>query len=247
MKPSLASFLLAALASAASSTSAHAQVLSEFCGTLVSTPTCSPIFEFDGGGYLLLVNYGGYQVGDRVHVVGEIHSCSTTCLTGTCLFGNTIEPCAPCNCTPYCFGLGFVACPCGNNGSAGRGCGNSVDAGGAELGATGGASLSNDVMVLAAGYMPNGPVLYFQGMFVTEAVFGDGKRCVLGPLVRLTTTHNVNGFSRIPAVGGTRISTLGQVTAPGIRRYQAWYRNAATYCTSSTFNLTNGLAITWGA
>jgi hypothetical protein len=31
----------------------------------------------------------------------------------------------------------------------------------------------------------------------------------------------------------------------GLRTYQVWYRNAANFCTSSTFNLTNGVAIQW--
>jgi hypothetical protein len=32
---------------------------------------------------------------------------------------------------------------------------------------------------------------------------------------------------------------------PGVRTYQAWYRNAAVFCTASTFNLSNGYSITW--
>jgi hypothetical protein len=41
------------------------------------------------------------------------------------------------------------------------------------------------------------------------------------------------------------VSVKGLVTAPGVRDYQCWYRNAAAFCTPSTFNLTNGLEITW--
>jgi len=29
------------------------------------------------------------------------------------------------------------------------------------------------------------------------------------------------------------------------RHYQIWYRDAFPFCTSSTFNLTNGLSIGW--
>jgi hypothetical protein len=36
------------------------------------------------------------------------------------------------------------------------------------------------------------------------------------------------------------------VTAAGTRTYQVWYRNAAAFCTASTFNLTNGWRTTWG-
>jgi len=31
----------------------------------------------------------------------------------------------------------------------------------------------------------------------------------------------------------------------GIRYYQIWYRDAAAFCTSNTFNLTNGLEVIW--
>jgi hypothetical protein len=37
----------------------------------------------------------------------------------------------------------------------------------------------------------------------------------------------------------------GAVTSPGTRSYQVWYRNAAAFCTPSTFNLTNGTSIVW--
>jgi hypothetical protein len=38
----------------------------------------------------------------------------------------------------------------------------------------------------------------------------------------------------------------GAVTTAGsVRNYQVWYRNAAAFCTPSTFNLTNGLSVTW--
>jgi hypothetical protein len=30
-----------------------------------------------------------------------------------------------------------------------------------------------------------------------------------------------------------------------VRNYQAWYRNAAVFCSPSTFNLTNGYQVTW--
>jgi hypothetical protein len=37
----------------------------------------------------------------------------------------------------------------------------------------------------------------------------------------------------------------GNVTGAGTREYQVWYRNAASFCTASTFNLTNGLQLNW--
>ena len=42
------------------------------------------------------------------------------------------------------------------------------------------------------------------------------------------------------------ISVKGLITAPGSRTYQIWYRNAAAFCNPETFNLSNGLQVTWG-
>jgi hypothetical protein len=41
------------------------------------------------------------------------------------------------------------------------------------------------------------------------------------------------------------ISTKGSVLAPGVRRYQARYRNSAAFCTAETFNYTNAVEILW--
>jgi hypothetical protein len=41
------------------------------------------------------------------------------------------------------------------------------------------------------------------------------------------------------------VSVRGLITTPGTRTYQVWYRNSAAFCTASTFNLTNGVEITW--
>jgi hypothetical protein len=38
----------------------------------------------------------------------------------------------------------------------------------------------------------------------------------------------------------------GNIGAPGLRMYQVWYRNAnPTFCSSATFNLSNGLEVNW--
>jgi hypothetical protein len=63
--------------------------------------------------------------------------------------------------------------------------------------------------------------------------------------VRLATIANAGGFSRFPVAGGPTVSVRGQVTSPGVLNYQVWYRNAASFCTPSTFNLTNGVEIVW--
>jgi hypothetical protein len=35
------------------------------------------------------------------------------------------------------------------------------------------------------------------------------------------------------------------ITAAGQRMYQIWYRDAANFCTTANFNLTNALVINW--
>jgi formylglycine-generating enzyme required for sulfatase activity len=152
--------------------------------------------------------------------------------------------------TPYCFGDGTgTPCPCGNNGLPGNGCASSVNPNGANLSASGNAYISFDSLVLSGSGMPNSSALYFQG--TTQAngglgsLFGDGLRCAGGSITRLGTKTNVAGASQYPASGDPAISVRGLVTSPGTRTYQVWYRNAAVFCVSSTFNLTNGLSVTW--
>jgi hypothetical protein len=155
--------------------------------------------------------------------------------------------------TPFCFGDGTAtACPCGNAGAAGNGCASSVNAAGARLSATGSPSLGADSLSLFGNGMPNSSALYFQGTTQLNAgagaVFGDGLRCAGGSVIRLGTKSNVAGSSTYPAAGDPSISVRGAVTFIGaVRTYQVWYRNAAAFCSPATFNLSNGLEITWGA
>ncbi|MCY2959971.1 MAG: hypothetical protein NTY35_07370 [Planctomycetota bacterium] len=158
-------------------------------------------------------------------------------------------PCAP-PATPVCLGDGTgAACPCANNGTAGNGCGSSVNAAGGNLTSSGAASIAGDTLVLTGTGMPNSSALYFQG---TSALgsglgvsFGDGLRCAGGSVIRLGTKANSAGASQYPAVGDISVSVRGLNSAGAARVYQVWYRNAAAFCTPSTFNLTNGLSLTW--
>jgi hypothetical protein len=167
--------------------------------------------------------------------------------------------------TIFCCGNGSgTQCPCGNNsvpvspGNCG-GCNNSLGLGGRLRGTTGtpcgppiapGPSISNDTVTLFGNQMPNASALYFQGTTQLAGgagiVFGDGLRCAGGVVIRLGTKTNVAGASQYPGVGDLPVSVKGGVTLPGVRMYQVWYRNAAAFCTTSTFNLTNGYQIAWG-
>jgi hypothetical protein len=147
---------------------------------------------------------------------------------------------------PFCFGDGTgTACPCGNNGAPGNGCASSINVNGANLTTSGASSLANDTLVLLGSGMPNSSCLYFQGTTQISAAFGDGLRCAGGSVVRLSTKTNVGGLSQYPTAGNPPVHIKGAVSAPGTRTYQTWYRNAAAFCTPSTFNLTNGVLITW--
>jgi len=148
--------------------------------------------------------------------------------------------------TAYCFGDGTgTPCPCANSGAAGNGCANSVNASGANVAATGSSSLSADTLVLAGTGMPNSSALYFQGTTQISSAFGDGLRCAGGTVIRLGTKFNAAGASQYPDAGDPTVSVRGLVAAPGTRTYQVWYRNAAAFCAPETFNLTNGLLVTW--
>ncbi len=154
----------------------------------------------------------------------------------------------------YCSGDGSAtACPCGNASAPGanQGCLSSLGTGGT-LRADGLASVSNDGLTLRGAGMPNSSALYFQGTSTLNGgnglSFGDGLRCVGGSVIRLGTKSNVAGSSQYPAAGDALISVRGLVPAPGGSfYYQVWYRNAAAFCTSSTFNLSNGWTVTWSA
>ncbi len=153
--------------------------------------------------------------------------------------------------TPFCFGDGTgTACPCANSSAFGanEGCLNSLGLGG-KLAATGTPSLSGDTLHLNGTQMPNSSALFFQGTAQQTAgagaVFGDGLRCAAGTITRLATKTNSGGASLYPAPGDASVSVRGVVTGPGTRDYQVWYRNAAAFCTASTFNLTNGVEVVW--
>jgi len=172
---------------------------------------------------------------------GEIPGSGTFTITTTCPPGAG---------TPYCFGNGSgTACPCGNAGAAGNGCANSLNAAGANLAAIGVSSISADSVTLQGSGMPNSSALYFQGTTQQSGgagvVFGDGLRCVGGSVIRLGTKFNASGSSSYPVGADLQVSVRGLVSVPSTRTYQCWYRNAAAFCTTSTFNLTNGLELVW--
>ena len=156
--------------------------------------------------------------------------------------------------TAYCFGDHLdpnvtTACPCNNFGTVGRGCANSVDAGGALL--VGSGNTSPDTIVLSASGMPATVTSIFlagNSSIASGSVFGDGVRCAGGMLIRLGQMTNIGGSSIYPSGAQPPISVKAN-TPPGSGLtgfYQTYYRNAAaSFCPPATFNISNGWQITW--
>lgn len=140
-----------------------------------------------------------------------------------------------------------LACPCGNTGAQGHGCGNSVNPAGALLLASG--TANPDTLVFNASGMPaTVACIYLQGdLFSAGSTFGDGVLCAGGTNIRLRTKVNVAGASQYPEAGDPIVSVRGGVTPGGgeVRFYQTFYRNSAAFCTSATFNITNGMQLVW--
>jgi len=158
---------------------------------------------------------------------------------------------------PFCAGDGSsIPCPCGNTGTAGRGCENSIGTGGALLGGSGSARLSADTLVLrASGERATALTLFWQGDVERPAVvFGDGIGCQGGNQIRLYIEAAAGGVVQVPEGSeppvSVRSAALGDTIAAGTTRvYHAFYRDPDPgFCPpplGSTFNTTNGLRILW--
>jgi glucose/arabinose dehydrogenase len=216
-------------------------------------------FGEDASGELYICDHGGeiFKIVPRLSGAdcngnSIVDACDIQ--SGTSLDANTNGVPDECeySITPICFGDGTgTPCPCGNVGTTGNGCSNSLNAAGAHLAGLGVPSASNDSFLLVGTGMTNGAVLYFQGTAQiaggSGSVFGDGKRCAGGTVVRLGTKQNVGGSSSYPEILDPLISIRGGITGgPQTRTYQCWYRNAdPTFCTADTFNLSNGVTVVW--
>jgi hypothetical protein len=156
---------------------------------------------------------------------------------------------------PCCLGDGYSAihCPCSNSSATVLGAGflNYTGSAGGRM-ATGLADVSSDTVQLnGSGVPPNSRCPFFQGSAKHVGGFGShcegGLRCATGTVIRLgTKTNNGNGSSSHPTGADPDVSVPGSHTSTGGTRYdQIWYRNAATYCTSATYNESNGYELYW--
>lgn len=156
---------------------------------------------------------------------------------------NTVPP------SVFCQANGSsTPCPCGNNGAANNGCGNSLFPNGAHLAATGTSSVAADSTLLTATSMTGAIAIFFQGgTQVPAAIVDDGIGCVGGPVIRLGAKSVPVNSSSYPQVGDASISVRGAIPPTGgTYYYQCFYRNASTvFCPPATSNRTNGVTITW--
>ena len=159
--------------------------------------------------------------------------------------------------TTFCFpGIDAISCPCGNPpASAGRGCNNSSNTGGAILTKSGNADLSSDSLVFTAtGEKPTATSIFLQGTTATSgASFGQGVRCASGTLKRLYTKTAVAGVVTAPQGGdpdvSVRSAALGDTIGAGETRYYlVYYRDPTVLggCAATrTFNATQTGAVGW--
>lgn len=149
--------------------------------------------------------------------------------------------------TSSCFGdMTAGVCPCGNIVSAESGCQNSTSSGATVL-PGGTSSVSGDFFNLVAFGLPaNRPAIAFVGsssqFSATGAPFGDGLRCVGGPLQRLGT--RVTGGAGEVTWGPGMAAQYG-AWAPGDTSYfQVWYSDPFGPCSTNS-NVTNGVEVTF--
>ena len=150
----------------------------------------------------------------------------------------------------YCPGDGSAAaCPCGNEATSAGGCLNSTGAG-AVLCAGGSPSISADDLTLSMSSVPENQFgIFFSGDTVIGPLpFGDGFRCAGGnvfrfPILNSGATGTIT-FGSVVGFSNSSFGAVGQITTGSTWNYQGWYRDPAGPC-SSSFNLTNALAITY--
>jgi hypothetical protein len=148
-----------------------------------------------------------------------------------------------------------LACPCANQIAVADPFSTSANSGGcvhsfgheARLFGNGVQSVAADTVELVVHDLPQSTsIIYVQGLTPQSVLFGDGKRCFGGTAVRLAVRGITGGQDTYPHAGETGVALKGSVPAlGGSRTYQVVYRDAATFCTSSTFNTSNAYVIAW--
>lgn len=158
--------------------------------------------------------------------------------------GVTLEPG-----NAYCFGDGTgAACPCGNTGSLGAGCGNSAG-GGALMLATGMASFSADTMTFnITGVNGAKPGLLLRANNQANGGLGnpvgDGLICAVGGSMRShVQVTDASGSTTYSDWNGAGLGSVANSGAP--TNYQFWYRDPMGGPCDSGFNFSNAWTVTY--
>jgi hypothetical protein len=94
--------------------------------------------------------------------------------------------------------------------------------------------------------MTNGLGLCFEGpTFGSGLAAGDGVRCLTGALKRFGNKIATNRTWSYPAGAEVPIHIRTGAAAGQTKHYQLFYRNAATWCNASTFNVSSAYSIVW--
>jgi hypothetical protein len=144
----------------------------------------------------------------------------------------------------FCAGAG---CPCGND-AGDAGCVSSRGVGARLTLSAGTSSLEEDDLVLSLTELPPGELsLVFMGSSRSALPFGDGLRCVGGPLFRfqMAGTGSTGTMDLGPEIGAwsqTRFALPGQLLPGSTWSFQGWFRDLAGPC-SGSFNFSNAVAV----
>jgi hypothetical protein len=152
----------------------------------------------------------------------------------------------------YCQGTGSgnggVDCPCGNTAPPGsmEGCVNQSGFG-AALTHTGTPSVSNDTFVLTVTGIPLGLAGYFfDGAGANGGTtFGNGERCISGPIIRLHKVAHSSGSDMFPAPGTPPISQQLNLSSGDASFFQVVYRDHGGPCGGGV-NASNAVMVIWG-
>ncbi len=149
--------------------------------------------------------------------------------------------------TQYCFGDGSgTPCPCANGAGPGEGCGNSTGAGGVLLSSGSNSIVADDLLFTASQLIPSQPGLLFGAINQINGgngiTFGDGLRCAGGGIQRMGV-RVPNGTGT--ATWGPGLAGIGQYGVGDTRNFQVWYRDPVNTPCGFSFNLTNGVSVTF--
>jgi len=117
------------------------------------------------------------------------------------------------------------------------------------------AGVADTLLLTSSGELTHALSIVLQGTAVISPLtFGDGVRCVGGFLRRLYIHNASNGTLTVPQAGDLSISAesaalFDPIASGSTRYYQVYYRDPdATFCPApqgNTFNISNGVAVTW--